>query len=161
MKGTKEKNRSVRLRTNFKIGYEIIEGLSVSTSLATDYSIHRRNYFQPSYLSGKGYSMSLGETGINLMVLNENLLSYRKTIGEDHTFDFLAGFSYQYDQMEYNGGTAENSPSDKIYYAPSGLPDLGQEVNEWSGETVPVAFQHYQSNMEEQKLYSYFGTFGI
>ena len=59
--------------------------------------------------------------------------------------------------MEYNGGTAENSPSDKIYYAPSGLPDLGQEVNEWSGETVPVAFQHYQSNMEEQKLYSYFG----
>ena len=157
LKGTKEKNRSVRLRTNFKIGYEIIEGLSVSTSLATDYSIHCRNYFQPSYLSGKGYSMSLGETGINLMVLNENLLSYRKTIGEDHTFDFLAGFSYQYDQMEYNGGTAENSPSDKIYYAPSGLPDLGQEVNEWSGETVPVAFQHYQSNMEEQKLYSYFG----
>ena len=34
---------------------------------------------------------------------------------------------------------------------------MGQEVNEWSGETVPVAFQHYQSNMEEQKLYSYFG----
>lgn len=113
LRGTKEKNRSVRLRSNFKIGYAIVEGLDVSTSLAVDYSIHRRNYFQPSYLSAKGYSQSLGETGINLMVLNENLVSYQKILKEDHSINVLAGFSYQYDQMEYNGGYAQNSPSDK------------------------------------------------
>lgn len=158
-KGTKEKNRSVCLMTNFKIGYDIIEGLNLSTSLAADYSINRRNYFQPSYLSESGYSMSMGETGINLMVLNENLLTYNKSIHEDHNFNFVAGFSYQYDQVEYNGGNAQNSPSDKIYYAPDGMPSIGQQVYDYGdGETYTeiIAFQHYRSDMQEKKLFSYF-----
>lgn len=154
LKGTKEKNRTVRVRTNFKLGYEPIEGLNLSTSLAADYSIARRNYFQPSYLSDRGYSMSLGETGINLMVLNENLLSYKKTFYEDHNFDAIFGFSYQYDQMEYNGGSAMNSPSDKIYYAPDGLPDYGLEENHGSQRYIP--FKSYQSDMQEKALVSYF-----
>lgn len=156
LRGTKEKNRSVRLRSNFKLGYDVFEGLNISTSLAADYSIHRRNYFQPSYLSGRGYSKSIGETSINLMVLNENLVSYKKTWKENHTINFLAGFSYQYDQAEYNGGSAENSPSDKIYYAPQGMPELGQGER-WDGEMATIALQHYQSDMQEKTLISYFG----
>ena len=58
------------------------------------------------------------------MILNENLLTYKKTIHENHHIDFVAGFSYQYDQEEYNGGYAQNSPSDKIYYAPDGMPGI-------------------------------------
>lgn len=154
LSGTKEKNRSVRLRANFKLDYHLIEGLNISTSLATDYSIHRRNYFLPSYLSSDKYSNSIGETAVNLMVLNENLVSYKKLINEDHSFDFIAGFSYQYDQMEYNGGSAANSPSDKIYYAPSGMPRLGEQ--EYMGTKVPIAFQHYTSDMQEKVLLSYF-----
>ena len=152
--GTKEKNRAVRLRTNFKLGYEPIDGLNISTSLAADYSIDRRNYFQPSYLSESGYSKSIGETGINLMILNENMLSFNRTIKEDHNIGFVAGFSYQYDQVEYNGGSAENSPSDKIYYAPSGMPEIGKEV-QGSYERI-IAYQHYQSDMQEKTLLSYF-----
>ncbi|WP_292271285.1 SusC/RagA family TonB-linked outer membrane protein [Butyricimonas sp.] len=155
LSGTKEKNRSVRLRSNFKIGYDIINGLNISTSLAADYAIHRRNYFQPSYLDEEGYSISIGETGINLMVLNENILTYDKIFCGNHHVNFMAGFSYQYDQVEYNGGSAENSPSDKIYYAPSSMPELGY-IERW-GEKQPVVYQHYQSNMEEKKLISYFG----
>lgn len=154
LRGTKEKNRSVRLRANFKLGYDIIDGLNISTSLAADYSVHRRNYFSPSYLNSNGYSSSVGETAINLMVLNENLLSYQKTIKEYHNISFVAGFSYQYDQMEYNGGSAENSPSDKIYYAPQGMPDVGEE--EYWGTKRAIAFQHYQSDMQEKVLLSYF-----
>ena len=154
-KGTKENNRSVRLRTNMKLGYEIIEGLNISSSLAADYVIDRRNYFQPANLSYSGYSKSIGETGINLMVLNENLLTYKKVIHEDHHVDFVAGFSYQYDQEEYNGGYAQNSPSDKIYYAPDGMPDIGYE--DWGGgESRPIAFKNYQSDMQEKCLLSYF-----
>ena len=154
-KGTKETNRSVRLRTNMKLGYEIIEGLNISSSLAADYIIDRRNYFQPANLSYNGYSKSIGETGINLMILNENLLTYKKTIHENHHIDFVAGFSYQYDQEEYNGGYAQNSPSDKIYYAPDGMPDIGYE--DWGeGETHPIAFKNYQSDMQEKCLLSYF-----
>ncbi len=160
LSGTKEKNRSVRLRSNFKLGYEVIDGLNLSSSFAADYSVHRRNYFSPSYLSDEGFSISIGETGVNLMVLSESLLSFNKTLKEDHNFNFVAGFSYQYDQMEYNGGSAENSPSDKIYYAPSGMPELikqdysGGEIG--SGTSDYRALQHYQSDMQEKVLVSYF-----
>ena len=153
--GTKETNRSVRLRTNFRLAYDIIDGLNLSTSLAADYAINRRNYFQPSYLDEDGFSISVGETAINLMVLNEDIVSYRRTFREDHNLNVMAGFSYEYNQMEYNGGSAENSPSDKIYYAPSGMPDLGY-VDQW-GTEVAVAFQHYESDMTEKKLISFFG----
>ena len=155
LRGTKEKNRSVRLRSSFKLGYEPIDGLDVTAMLAADYAIHRRNYFQPSYLDEDGFSISVGETAINLMVLNEDIVSYRRTFKEDHNLNVMAGFSYEYNQMEYNGGSAENSPSDKIYYAPWGMPDLGY-VDQW-GTEVAVAFQHYQSDMTEKKLISFFG----
>lgn len=159
--GTKEKNRSVRFRPTFKLGYEVVDGLYLSSSFAADYSVHRRNYFSPSYLSDEGFSNSVGETGVNLMVLSESLLSCNKTVRENHNFNFVAGFSYQYDQMEYNGGTAENSPSDKIYYAPSGMPELIKKDYDSGGEIVSGttdyrALQHYQSDMQEKVLISYF-----
>lgn len=155
MKNIKEKNRSIRLRTNFKLGYEIIKGLQLSTSLAADYSLNRRNGFTPSYLMSTNRSMSVGETGISLMVLNENLLNYKTTINENHNISAVAGLSYQYDQTEYNGGSGENSPSDQIYYVRPGFPDLGDE------QLTPtlsrkIALQHYLSDMTEQVLISYF-----
>ena len=152
--GTREANRSIRLRSNFRLGYEILEGLNFTTSLAVDYAIARRNYFSPSYLSDEGNSMSLGETGINLMVLNENLLTYKRTFGESHSLELLGGFSYQYDQEEYNGGYAQKSPSDKIYYAPSGMPDL--ETVDWGGYEEVRALKNYQSDMQEKALLSWF-----
>ena len=155
LKGTKEKNRSVRLRSNFKVSYQIMEGLEVSASLAADYSVQRRNYFQPSYLDPDGYSKSIGETSIYLMALNEDFLSFRRTFKDKHTIDALVGFSYQYDQNEYNGGYAMNSPSDKIYYAPQGMPTLGYQETDYG--TEPIAYQSYQSDMNEKKLISYFG----
>lgn len=152
--GTKEVNRAIHLRTNFKVGYEILEGLKFSTSLAADYSIDRRNYFTPSYINDDQNSISLGETGINLMVLNENLLSFKRLFKEHHGVDFVMGLSYQYDQMEYNGGSAKKSPSDKIYYAPMGMPDLG--TVDWGDYKEVVAYKDYQSDMQEKALVSYF-----
>ena len=153
-KGIKERNRSVRLRPNFRVGYDILKGLNFSASLSSDYSVERRNYFEPARLSAFGYSNSVGETAINLMVLNEDILSYTKTIKEIHNINAIAGFSYQYDQSEYNGGSAKNSPSDKIEYAPPGLPDLAQQGSFNFTETV--AMKNYQSDMQEKKLISYF-----
>lgn len=155
MKSIKEKNRSIRLRANFKVGYDIIKGLNLSTSLAADYSLNRRNGFTPSFLNTTNRSMSVGETGVNLMVLNENLLSYQTTIKEEHNVSAVFGLSYQYDQVEYNGGSGENSPSDRIYYVRPGFPDLGDEKLSPT-LTRKVALQHYLSDMTEKVLISYF-----
>ena len=154
LNGTKDKNRSVRLRANFRLTYDIMNGLSFSTSGAADYMINRRNYFEPSTLSSKGYSKSTGETGINLMALNENTLTYKKSFNETHNVNLLAGFSCQYDQLENNMGYAQNSPSDKIYYAPASLPSLGTEVS--GNYTRYFAFKEYSSDMQEKLLLSYF-----
>ena len=154
IQGIKETNRAVRLRTNFRLGYDIFEGLNISTSLAADYSIGRRNIFTPSYLNNEGISKSTGQTGINLMVLNENVLKFQRNIRDMHSIDFTVGFSYQWDQEEYNGGYARNSPSDKIYYAPSGMPTLGSTG--WGDYQEPVAYQNYRSDMQEKALVSYF-----
>src|SRR5690606_2129250 len=130
--------------SNFKLTYGILPGLKASTSLAADYAIHRRQYFQPSYLSESNYSKSQGETGVNLMILNENLLTYEKRFGDDHKLNIIGGFSYQYDQVEYNGGHGENSPSDKIYYVRPGFPTIGERTYDYGGGNVfteTVAFQ--------------------
>ena len=157
LQGIKEKNRSVRGRANIKIGYDVLEGLNISTSLAADYSIHRRHYFSPSYLDKDGYSMSIGETGINVMALSETMLNYTKTIKEDHTFNLLAGFSYQYDQEEYNGGSGRNSPSDKIQYVSSTFPTLAEKEIYGYKEVIPL--QAYVSDMKEKSLLSWFARF--
>lgn len=151
--GIKEKNRSVRIRSNFKLEYEILKGLRLSSSLAADYAIERRNTFFPSYLDENKRSKTIGETGINLMALNENLISYTKTFNEEHHVDILAGCSYQYDQIEYNGGSAQNAPSDKIWYAPQGMPDYVEE-----GKTYKriKTFKNYLSDMQEKVLVSRF-----
>lgn len=153
-KGIHERNRSVRLRSNFRLGLDLIEGLNISASLAADYSIERRNYFSPSSLDVRGWSTSLGETGVNLMILNENLITYTHVINDMHSISAVGGFSYQYDQIEYNGGYAMNSPSDKIEYAPGGLPSLSVEGSGDFQQTI--ALKTYLSDMEEKTLLSWF-----
>lgn len=155
-KGTDEKNRSLRLRANLKISYTLLEGLVFSTSGSLDYSLERRNFFTPSYLdlSEKGRNMSLGEQGINLMGLNENLLTYQKSWG-DHSLSLLAGQSFQYDQYEFNGGHAMNTPSDLVWYASTLLPQYTKDVLGNSETIVPL--QRYMSDMQEKSLSSWFG----
>lgn len=158
----KEDNRSVRLRSNFRLSYDILPSLAVSTSLAADYAVHRRNSFTPSYLNENGYSRSIGETGVNLLALNENLLTYKKLIDNSHAISLIAGVSYQYDQEEYNGASADNSPSDEIYYARPGFPLFAQRtVTGLLGQsfTETAVFQAYQSDMQEKALFSYFSRF--
>jgi TonB-linked SusC/RagA family outer membrane protein len=156
LEGTKEKNRSMRMRANVKVSYALLKGLEVSSSGAMDYSLERRNYFTPSYLdlSKKGRNTSLGEQGINLMVLNENLLTYKVALGEHH-LSMLAGQSYQYDQWEYNGGSAMNTPSDKVWYASTQLPQY--TIDRYGTTSTVIPLQRYMSDMTEKVLYSWFG----
>lgn len=90
------------------------------------------------------------------MALSETMLTYTKTLKEDHTFNVLAGFSYQYDQEEYNGGSGRNSPSDKIQYVPNGFPTLAEkEIYDYK-EVIPL--QAYESDMKEKSLLSWFAV---
>lgn len=112
----KEKNESYRLRVSFDLGYEIIEGLKLKSSVSADYSQQNQNLFIPSNLDEYKESYSSGQITRNLMLLNENLLTYKRTFNEKHAIDFLLGASLQVDEMQSVGGWGKAAPSDLIHY---------------------------------------------
>lgn len=156
LNGSQEKNRSMRLRSNLKLSYNFLKDFEISSSGSVDLSLERRNYFVPSYLDKdrKGRNSTLGEQGLNMMFLNENLISYRKSWGE-HNFSLLAGQSIQFDQYDYNGGSAMNTPSDLVWYASTALPQYTKDIYGNTERVVPL--QRYMSDMYQKSLLSWFG----
>lgn len=117
-RGTKEENDSYRIRTSFDLSYEFIKGLSFKTSVALDFSQQNVNIFLPSNLNDYNESYSNGQVGRNMMLLNENLLTYKRTFAENHNVDFLLGLSLQSDEANKIGGYGYKAPSDLIHYVP-------------------------------------------
>lgn len=114
--GIKEKNESYRLRASFDIGYEIIDGLKLKSSVSADYSQQNQNIFVPSNLDDHGESYSSGSITRNLMLLNENLLTYKRVFGEKHSLDALAGLSFQVDEEQSIMAWGKGASSDLIHY---------------------------------------------
>ena len=115
---TREKNDSYKLRTSFDLTYEIIDGLALKSGVAVDYLQNNQNVFLPKEVTEYGKTYSSGTIARHLMVLNENLLTYRRTFGSSHTVDLLLGFSVQQDEMNNNTGKALGAASNTIHYAP-------------------------------------------
>lgn len=117
---SQEKNFSYRLQASFDLCYEFIPGLKLKSSLSTDYNEQRIKNFYPSHLNDYGDNFSSAQVGSNLMWLNENLLTYKKTFRELHNLDLLAGLSFQSDESETLQGWAYRTPSDAITDIPGG-----------------------------------------
>lgn len=147
-----EKNFSYTLRANAGLSYEFIKGLKLRATIAADYNYSKKNSFSPSTLDQQyGLSLSSGQSAANMMLQNEELLTYRFTIGEDHNFDLLGGFSYSRKATDMMAGSGKGSPSDKIHYVPIGFDEL-KEIN---GNMI--ALKNYTSDFQEQVMASYFG----
>lgn len=112
----KEKNESYRLRASFDLGYEFVRGMKLKSSVSADYSQQNQNLFMPADLDDYGETYSSGAITRNLMLLNENLLTYNHTFNEAHVLDMLAGASFQVDEMQSVGGWGKGAPSDLIHY---------------------------------------------
>ena len=70
----------------------------------------------PSEVDEYKETYSSGQISRNLMLLNENLLTYKHTFAEAHTVDVLAGLSFQTDEMYLNSGWGRGAPSNLIHY---------------------------------------------
>lgn len=152
-----EKNQSYTMRLSLNLNYQIAKGLTFTTSGSLDFNQQNQNHFRPGTLELSRRSSSKGVIARDIMLLNENLLSYNFTLGDVHNFDVLAGLSFQKDQSFQNSGSGEGGPNDKIQYVGSGwggnsgLIDLG-------GGNVKSAFT-YESDLSEERMVSYFGRF--
>lgn len=149
---TMEKNLSYRIRASLGLRYQFVKGLTLSSTVAMDYSEGKRNSFVPSYLDAANkLSVSTGAVNSATMFNNENLLNYNLTYKERHNLDVLLGLSYLREAKDAVMGSGMGGPSDQLHYVQEGFPLL-KEIN-----GVITAMQEYKSNFDEKVMLSYFG----
>ena len=147
-----DKAYSYNIRSSLNLGYEFIRGLKLTASISANYTEARSNTFSPSYLDQQNnLSKSIGQMEGNMILQNEELLSYKFNIKERHNFDLLFGFSYIRTSKNSMYGSGEGSPSDKIHYVLSGIDTTYTKAGEI------VSLQKYNSNFEEKIQVSGFG----
>lgn len=115
-KETFNENNATRIIGNARLNIEITEGLSLRLSAGIDQNNSKTDIYHPSTITTGQTSQGNGKASksysSSLAFLNENVLSYNKKIGE-HTFDAVAGFTYQYNKGDnLNSGTATGFISD-------------------------------------------------
>ncbi|MFR5656601.1 MAG: hypothetical protein ACLUDU_00750 [Butyricimonas faecihominis] len=133
----RKKNDSYRLRASFDANYEFFHGLTFKTSIALDYSQQNLNVFLPSNLNDYNESFSQGQIERNMMLLNENLLTYKRSFAEKHNVDFLVGLSTQSDEANVLGGYGYKAPSDLIHYV---LPWYGNVYDVTADRTLKIIY---------------------
>ncbi|WPP50423.1 SusC/RagA family TonB-linked outer membrane protein [Catalinimonas niigatensis] len=98
---TLRESKVVRLFDMIYGEYEIAEGLKAKVSLGASYSNRRSDYYQRSTIPGttvNGVARIRNEESID--ILNENTLSYNKTIGT-HAINAVAGFTSQRNEYTF------------------------------------------------------------
>lgn len=148
---SQEVNETYRMMNSILLKYEVIKGLTLSTSGSVDMTMGIRNLFRPSTLSTSAINLSIGEIDRYVRLLNENLITYKTTIGERNNIDFLLGHSIQIDDEFYNMSRGMGGASDDIHYIRPGAPDLIYENGQ------PLVMQAAGTNKTKKVLISFFG----
>ncbi|HEV7347811.1 TonB-dependent receptor [Telluribacter sp.] len=140
----KNEQLSDRIQGNLFAEYDILEGLKFRTTLGATTNSGRFGYFAPTSLN-EGRIVG-GRASVNgsksTQLLNENYLTYSRTIGDIHDFSVMGGYSYQTSSSENWGGTGQSFITDAVSYWNLG----GSSV--WQSPT---------SGLTEWQLGSYYG----
>jgi TonB-linked SusC/RagA family outer membrane protein len=123
IEGQPRSNRELRTITNAFVKYNILEGLSLRSSLGFFSRNFDRTSFQTSYANNDFYTQGIAAARAatratfaenrTLDVLNENIFNYRREIGP-HSFDAIAGYTVQNTNYYNSSGTASNFATDNI-----------------------------------------------
>lgn len=102
------------LLSNAYVQVEILRGLTVKSTIGANISDDKFHLFQAQGMQAQALSpvtaLSLNsERTINW--LNENTLNFKRTFGEDHKLEALAGYTVQKVNYEANGAGANTFPS--------------------------------------------------
>lgn len=97
-----DKVNTLRVLANASAEFEIIKGLKYKLNVGMDRANVERRVNQNKQLT---YLSTKGEANINGIIANnmliENYITYLTKIGQDHSFNFLLGHSYQ----DFNGSS--------------------------------------------------------
>lgn len=103
---------------NFFGEYTLLPGLKAKVSLGADLISTKQNYYAPAN-TANGYATlglaTVGAATVNTW-LNENTLTYDKTIAKDHFLNVLVGYTTQYSNGEAVTAGSKNFVSDATGY---------------------------------------------
>ncbi|AGA76690.1 TonB-linked outer membrane protein, SusC/RagA family [Echinicola vietnamensis DSM 17526] len=128
---------STNVFTNNYLEYEIVEGLTLKSSIGINYIADHTRLWKSSEIGEWGAKTSLATAGVhqrtNLNWLNENVLNYRRSINGVHDVDAIVGFTAQKDKTDWLQAGATDFPTDHIEYLAGGNVNAGTNyVSEWS-----------------------------
>lgn len=111
---TKFTTQDNRLIGNIYGEYLVAENLSFRTSLGIDFLGIKDDYFVPSFVNGGAARPA--STGYNQIFswVNENTLTYQRTIARHHAVSILAGYSQQESKSQNILASANQGSTDNI-----------------------------------------------
>ena len=102
-------NAASRLLGDIYVQWEVIKDLKLKISLGADVLYNKANLYTPSTIY-QANGMAKGEIRVRKTInwLNENTLTWNKTIAQDHAFNVLGGFTMQRNMAEMVYASSSN-----------------------------------------------------
>jgi TonB-dependent starch-binding outer membrane protein SusC len=94
--------------------WDIIQGLTLRTSFGTDFSGYREKTFRPKSAIVNSFREASEQYTEDLSWLNENILTYNKSINDKHNVTALVGYTQQQTKWDRIRAAGRNAPSDLI-----------------------------------------------
>lgn len=143
---TERQNESIndQLQSNFSVDYDIFKDLKFKATFGASLNNRRQGTFTPTTLNqGRAVGGEATQDGNkNTNIINENYLTYTKTIADVHNFSVLGGYSFQKTRFESWGARGQSFITNAVSY--------------WNLGSASV-YQAPNSNLSESQLSSYFG----
>src|SRR5690606_34620915 len=106
---TRNPEADIQLRTDHEnvtnilgsiyLQYEPVKDLVIRSTIGPKFNVNKRNMYLPAMLPERLATQLGGQAQVSSVqsidILNENTVTYKTDIGEDHRMDFLAGFTWQ------------------------------------------------------------------
>ncbi|WP_276499485.1 SusC/RagA family TonB-linked outer membrane protein [Pontibacter litorisediminis] len=132
-----DKRQSSNFFTNNYLEYELLEGLTLRSSIGINYIVDKTRLWKSSEIGEWGAKTSPATAGAHnrtsLNWLNENTVNFQRVFNERHSLNAVAGFTAQKDVMEMLQAGATDFPTDHIQFLAGGNVNAGTNfTSEWA-----------------------------
>jgi TonB-linked SusC/RagA family outer membrane protein len=132
-----DKRKNTNAFVNNYIEYEFMKGLALKSSIGVNYNAGITNLWKSSKIGLATTRTGPATAGVTeveaINWLNENTLTYKRTLGDDHDLDVVVGFTAQKNSETVLQVGASDFPTDDIPLITAGIVSAGTNfTSEWS-----------------------------
>jgi len=145
---------TTRLFGNAFIEYSFSPNLVIKSEIGVDLSNRKAEYFVPDYIyEGSSGNEASVQNNNETMWINENTINYSTSLNERHSFEGLAGISFQKNIWEQASAGAEKFANNQLSYYALGsgsvINNPGSGRREWS---IASYFGRLRYNFDDRYL---------